>query len=345
MNYQKRIRHVRYWAALCAGGVLLILGGCSKKEAESNRVSAPGTAGSKMPAGNGLRKTWGLRVKDRPGTVFHVEYSDKTNVVDMQTVARTFRGVSEDHSIFIFEDSPELRQKLVPGKFVLFEGLDLRKVDALAVDGKKLVVGTETAPLKEALKNANVQWNVPVDWDELFGQLGARRDVKPESNPWALGRLPDTLWDMIQPTAYATFTNTEMEGEVEIADTDFNTWKCHYHFTRQPGFSSSKYFPKPSLTGAGVDIDVQLDREGKGMSVGIHMKGHLTKFEQISSILMADGSIQHAYYKNVGMHGNMDLDWEISTTENQTSMHEVRFKLPGKITIPLMEFDLPMSIQ
>lgn len=343
---------------LAIGAIMMPLAACnrSKIEAGSQGGSPQGASVQSLATTPGIRKTWGLRVKDQPGTVFHVEYSDRTSVVDFATVARTLRGVSQDHRIFIFEDSPQLRSKLIPGNFVLFQGLDLRKVDALAVDGKKLIVGTETAPLNEALKKADIQWKVPVRFDQLFAQLGGQGKVA-GAPPYGMGpgNYAQGLLNFLQPTVYAGFSNTEVEGEVEIPDNDFSTWKCHYHFTRQPEQQTKSVWQSPpsqfwnkvgnAITGQGLDFDIQLEREGKGMTAGINLKGHLTDFEQVSSILMADGAFQHAYFKNVGLHGSADLEWEVASTESQSSMKEIRFKLPTKIAIPLMEFDLPMSLE
>jgi hypothetical protein len=330
MGAQTPIRALYRSAAWVALAVLpLPLVSCNKSKSSDTASTANQTHSTQATPGPG--KTWGLQVMNQPGTLVHVEYSDKTFIVDRATVARALRGVTEDHRIFLFEDSPELRQKLVPGKFVLFEGLDLRKVDALAVDGKNLVVGTETAPLREALKNAQLQWSVPVDFDDLFNQLAAEPNPS-EAPPYgtSLGDSLSRWWNL--PTVYAGFTNREIEGEVEITDSDFATWKVHYHYTRNPDRS--------------MELDVQLHREAKGLNAGIRIKSHLTKFTQVSSILMSDGEFRHAYYKNVGLHGTVDLSWEVSTSENKTPMNEVRFKLPGKISIPLVEeTGLPMSLQ
>ncbi len=338
--------------------VLMPLGACNRfrSEAEAGGRGGQQSAMPSLTTTPGVRKTWGLRVADQPGTVFHVEYSDRTSVVDFATVARTLRGVSQDRRIFIFEDSPDLRRKLIPGNFVLFQGLDLRKVDALAVDGKNLIVGTETAPLREALKKADIQWKLPVRFDQLFAQLGGQGKVAGAMpSPMGMPDFAHGFWNFLQPTVYAGFSNTEVEGEVEIPDNDFSTWKCHYHFTRQPEQQIKSVWQSPpsqfwnkvgnAITGQGLDFDIQLEREGRGMTAAIKLKGHLTDFEQVSSILMADGAFQHAYFKNVGLHGSADLDWEVASTEGQSSMKEIRFKLPAKIAIPLMEFDLPMSLE
>jgi hypothetical protein len=312
-------------AAIGLAVALASLTNCSRKSSGTPGLTSQSTA----DAGHGR---WALHVMNQPGNVFHVEYSDKTVVVDRQTVSQSLRGYSEDHTIFIFQDSPTLRQKLAPKQIVLFEGLDLRRVDALAVDGDKLVVGTEPAPLREALKNAEMRWSVPVDFKEISDQRAAElRRLQAPPSKFALWNSVSHWWSAREQKVYAS-SSGELEGEKEIEDTDFATWKIKYHHI----FNNSDH---------SLDIDLQLHREAPGMNAEIAAKGHMTKFTQTSSILMADGEFKQATFKNVGLHGNVNFHWELSTSESKTSMNEVRLKLPGKISVPLDFTGLPMSLQ
>jgi hypothetical protein len=318
---------------LSVGIFLLALAGCHKNKSGTATATLDHDENrSQSSAGvSGLRKTWGMHLMNQPGTVFHVEYSDNTIILDAQTVAQALRGFSEDHNIFLFADSPSLRQKLVPGKIVLLDGLDLRKVDALAVDGPNLIVGTETAPLREALKNAQIQWSTPVDFKELYDQVAEERRLReaPRSH-FALLESLSNRWNALEPKVYANASG-ELEGEKEIEDSDFATWKFKYHHIFNADHT--------------LDVDLQLHREAPGLNAEIHAKAHLSKFTQTASILMADGQFKSSSYKNVGLHGTVDFNWEISTSESKTSMNEVRLKLPGKISVPLEFTGFPMSLQ
>ena len=309
---------------------LLALAGCSSCNRSNSGAAASGGQ-IQLPTPH-PRKTWSIHVKDRPDTVFHVEYADNTVVVDSQTVAQALRGFSADHDIFLFADSPALRQKLTPGKIVLFQGLDLRKVDALAVDGPNLIVGTEIAPLTQALKNAQIQYSVPVDFKDLYDQVAdERRPVEAPPSRFALFNRLSNWWDAHEPKVYAGEPN-ELEGEKEWEDTDFATWKLKYHHI----FNDSDH---------SLDVNLQLHREARGLNAEIDAKAHLTKFTQTSSILMADGQFKAATFENTGLHGKVNFDWAVTTSEAKTSMNEVRVKLPGKISVPLDFTGLPMSLQ
>jgi hypothetical protein len=334
---------VRPTALLVSGALLLALAGCKGKKdvaaisASSGQSQGQSQRGSQNTAEiPGLRQTWELHPMEQPGSVFHVEYSPDTSIVDVATVGRMLRGVSEDHSIFLFEDSPELRSKLIPGKFVLFEGLDLRKVDALAVDPKtkNLIVGTERAPLREALKNAQVQFKVPVNFNELFKQQAAEFKHPNVLTPqFALGDSVLYWWNSLNPVVHGDMSNSNMQGEIEISDSDFATWKVHYHFYCPPEDASN------------LHLDVQLAREANGLNVELSAKGQVSNFIQQTSMLIAQNGVMHFQMSDINLHGNEDFDWTIKSSENKTPMNEVRLKLPGKISIPLAEFELPMSLQ
>jgi hypothetical protein len=277
----------------------------------------------------GMRKTWGLH--PMPGSVFHIEYSPDTAIVDLATVGRTLRGVSADHSIFLFENAPDLRAKLIPGKFVLFEGLDLRKVDALALYKGQLVVGTEKAPLSQALKSAQMQLKTAVNFGDLLKQFAA------EQHPDAPSPFRDPLhywWNAVQPVAYADVAPHSMEGEFEYADTDFAVWKIHYHF----------YVP-----GAGekMHLDLQMTREANGLNVELNPKFEISNFIQQWAMNLNNGHIS-GDFRQLNFDTDVDYEWTIKTSENKTPMNEVRFKIPwpAQIRIPLMEETmLPMSVQ
>src|SRR5579872_3023560 len=331
-NYKPRdiVRVIPACAALIVISFAVL--GCSKKSAGANA-----SGGETTPAGHrtvpGMRKTWGLHAM--PGSVFHVEYSPDTSIVDLATVGRTLRGVSADHRIFLFEDSPELRAKLIPGKFVLFEGLDLRKVDALAIDPKtkNLIVGTETAPPNQALKNADIQWKTAVDFGELFSQLAAQSTSTEGQPNWLTQLASPSAWlDWLQPTVHAEISSDRIEGDVPVTADDFVTWNIHYLYTQNPDHS--------------LNLDLHIVRQANGLDADLSIKGKVSRFiQQVSFELTPEGNMSE-HFKNGDLHGDLDFAWVIRTDANKTPMNEVRLKLPGRVKIPLVNYtELPMSLE
>lgn len=279
----------------------------------------------------GMRKDLAVQPIEQPGSVFHVEYSPDTSIVDLATVGRTLRGVSADHRIFLFADSPELRAKLIPGKFVLFQGLDLRKVDALALYKGQLVVGTETAPLNQALKSAQIQYKTPVNFRDALAERVTEQPAQPQS---PFQQALNSWQNAMDPVVYADMTPHNMEGEFEYADTDFAFLKIHFHF----------YVPGP---GDKMHIDVQMTREANGLNVELNSKSEMSNFVQEWGMNLGRGHLT-LDFRQLNFDTDVDYDWTIKTSENKTPMNEVRFKLPppARIRIPLAEFtELPMSLE
>lgn len=322
--------HLRNLRVLPLAALLITISlvACARKSATGASSNGTELAGTHKTV-PGMRKAWGLHAM--PGSVFHVEYSPDTSIVDLAMVGRTLRGVSADHSIFLFEDSPELRAKLIPGKFVLFEGLDLRKVDALALYKGQLVVGTEKAPLNQALKNAQIQFKTPVNFGDLFQQVAAEQPA--QLPPFVQDPL-HYWWNTLNPVVHADVSAHNMEGEFEYADQDFAVWKIHYHF----------YVPGQ---GEKMHVDLQIKREANGLNVELSPKVEMNNFIQQWAMNLNGGHMV-LDFRQLNFDTDVDYEWVIKTSENKTPMNEVRFKIPwpARITIPLMEETmLPMSVQ
>lgn len=313
----------RVKAGIVALALPVLLAGCSKASPASGTAAAPGpSVRGPVP---GMRRVWGLHMM--PGAVFHVEYSPDTSIVDMATVGRTLRGVSADHSIFLFDNSPELRARLIPGRFVLFEGLDLRKVDALALYKGQLVVGTERAPLNQALKSAHIRFRTPVNFADAAKNMAA-------GEPPGLPDPMRSLLDALQPPAWADLAPHNMEGAFDYADKDLAAWKIHYHF----------YVPDQ---GGKMHLDLGIKREANGLNVELNPKVEINNFIQEWAMDLNGGHVV-LDFRQLNFDTDVDYEWTIKTSENKTPMNEVRFKIPppAQISIPLMEETmLPMSLQ
>src|SRR5436305_8233827 len=120
------------------------------------------SATSAMGSGGRINAAWGIDLINAPGTTFQATLADGVERIDAGTVNRTIKGVTRDHDIFIFENVPELRNKLAPGKVVLFEGLAFNRIQAIAIDDSQLIVATQEASLTDLFKDANIQWKVPI---------------------------------------------------------------------------------------------------------------------------------------------------------------------------------------
>src|SRR5579872_741419 len=144
--------------------LIVVLGGCSRKPAglESATASAP--------KGSGDVAVWGIDLSSAPGTKFQATLADGVVQIDAGTVKRTLRGVTRDHDILFFDNVPELRDKLAPGKVVFFQGFTFKRVQAIASDGAQLIVATEPAALTDLFKDANIRWHTSINFRNIYSQ-------------------------------------------------------------------------------------------------------------------------------------------------------------------------------
>src|SRR6202000_39663 len=146
----------------------------------SNHTSAGPTSYTDIAAGIDLSK--------QPDTRYQVTYADGVVLIPADQRGQSLIGANREHDIYIFQNDPELRAKLQPGKVVLFEGLSAKKIQAIAEDGSHLIVGTEDAPLTQIFKDAEIRWKTPINFQEIHNRQAAvltdRRNLALEQRPW-----------------------------------------------------------------------------------------------------------------------------------------------------------------
>ena len=131
--------------------------------------SMPSKDASNVPA-SFTRIGAGVDLSRQTNSRYHVTYADNLVRIPAGTVRNSIIGANRDHDIYIFQNDPELRAKLLPGKVVLFEGLSSKKIQAIAEDGSHLIVGMENASLTEVFKDADIRWNTPINFLEIHNR-------------------------------------------------------------------------------------------------------------------------------------------------------------------------------
>src|SRR5258708_16173969 len=166
---EKRV--VRFGAmGLCAVAIL----GCAGYWA----MNRSGSGGNAQMPGAGAVVGSGTDLTHAPGTIFDVTYTSNTVTVDPATTERTFRGVSPDGQIFVFDNSDEQIKKLEVGSVMLLQGLALKKVTGVETDGDLVVIATQPAALTGAIQNGHIAWDVPIQ----FG--GSSANLRQELPGW-----------------------------------------------------------------------------------------------------------------------------------------------------------------
>jgi hypothetical protein len=132
----------RTWQTMPVICVVLLVAICASSGCrKSTAVAAPSSVGDTSGIGNVADLT------TAPGTVFQVAYTDNTVVIDAATTEKTFRGVSADGQLFVFDNSNEQIKKLAPGSVMLLQGLALKKVVAVEARRRRPSVWSITATI------------------------------------------------------------------------------------------------------------------------------------------------------------------------------------------------------
>jgi len=288
---------------------------CACSRQPSSSVSERAIGPSKLP--------WGIDLTSQPGTTFKATYADNTVRIDHDTVFRTIRGVSSDHSIFIFENRPEVRDKLAPAKVALFEGLSFRKVQAIATNGSDLIVSTEDASFAELFKDADIKWHTPINFREIHARkVRALAALAAPPRFFALDMVPRWL-DSLTPPVYAASEDQE-SGEKEEEG-----WKFKYDYKFNPDR---------------LDFEVTASKAGE-IEAEITGKGYIKNFETSMALTVQNSSTQHFDFSNQNVNGIVDFDWTVGSTDKPKELGEEKLKLPAVMSVPLVAGGVPMTLE
>lgn len=296
---------------------------CSPKPAAPQQ-----TTSQQSPAtGKPMSGSWGIDLTTLPGTRFKATFQDGVVRIDADTVKRTARGVNKDHDIYFFDNEAELRDKLQPGKVVLFEGLTFKRIAAIAIDGSRLIVGTENASLTDLLKDADIEWNAPIHFQELHEQkMRAKAALARASKSWT-----DRGWEVIEPRVYADEGAPEApeEKEEEGWDTKF-----------QPKFSPDR-----------LDFKVDIKRKGglfgiADIDADLSGAGYIQNFETSLNMAVNGGNMSRFDFSNKNVNGTVDFDWTIGVPGDKPKVTgEERINLPSLMKTPLIVGGIPFTLE
>lgn len=305
---------------LACAGLLLI--SCRNKPGDSKVAALPTVAGAAAPAGGGsapaaiLEMPAGIDLMKQPGTRYNVTYAPDVVHVSAATVKRYLIGVNRDHDIYVFNDSPELREKLKPGNVVLLEGVNVKTILAIANDGPHLIVGTEQAPLSRLFKNADIRWHTPVNFLEIHNrqaQALAGRNA-------ARMRNPVLSWLSPRPV----FAGTEAKEEEEEG----------WHIKHEMDFSPDK-----------VDFQVDLTRVGSTLDANITGKGYVQNFESSLALTVNNGQVDRFDFSNHNVNGIIDFNWTIGSPGKPPELGEEKLKLPALMSVPFYLGPMPFTLE
>jgi hypothetical protein len=284
---------------------LAALSGCSPRAADSYATELPVYDIAKLP-----------------GSVFQVNWSGDTVVIDPPTVRKALRGISPDHMFFLFDSSSEPIRRLAPGKIVFLQGLALRKVVRVTpAGGSQVEVETQSASLADAISEGTVKFNYPV----RFGSRGVHgRLTAPGTGPFP------GLSFFSPPSVFAD----PGDAPTTLNET-FGDWKCSIVAT--PSFDR-------------VEINSTFTRQVQNITFVLTASGYLANFETTYDLVVKDrGNWKFLDWTNKNMNGALTFAFSsyYDGTGPMTGEQRLSFTIPASIApVPasLSLAGLPISV-
>jgi hypothetical protein len=256
----------------------------------------------------------GIDLSKQPDTRYQVTYADGLVRIVADKVRQSLIGANRQHDIYIFQNDPELRANLQPGKVVLFEGLSAKKIQAIAEDGSHLIVGVEDAPLTQIFKDAEIRWKTPINFLEIHNRqakvLTERRNVASQQHSWP--------WLSPPPVLAAEDKEEDEEG---------------WHIKHDVTFSPDK-----------VDFQVELTRSGD-LDATISGKGYIKNFQSTLALSINNSQVSQFDFSNKDMNGTVDFNWTVGAPGKPPQFGEEKLMLPALMSVPLYLGAMPFTLE
>jgi hypothetical protein len=303
----------RTFFILLLASLLALTAACTRKE------SSPGGSESRMQGRDIPANAFDLApdLTTLPGTVFHVTYTDKVVKMEQATFRKTIRSISSDNNIFVFDASSDEANRLSEGSILFVPGVALRRVVVKAKQDNYVVLGTEIAPLAEAIKDGQIKWDVPVKFDEVWQrQQRAALTAPPNFGPL------QSFSDLLNGTVYAA-------GGINLTGED-GGWKYQISAGPQPGK---------------ITLDMNVSKQYSGMIIKVDGSGSVQNFDSSVGLDIQNSVLKDFDFSNKNMNGTMNFNWEAARDEAGVAATEEKIKLPTSFTIPLPVGGIPFSLE
>jgi hypothetical protein len=296
---------------LCITLVLAILGsGCTKESTSIHqRASQRFTSFVNHAASRGK-------------IIYDVKYQPGTVVFDEPATERAFRSVSADGSTFTLDAAEPAVRQLKEGSVLFLYGVALRKVTKLKSQGSKVAVTTTQAELTDAIKDGNIQWNVPLDFT-----VGATSVLRKTKTSWVPHIFAEPVYAAESPASGVSFEGT---------------------FSPPPPLSPFDYDIKFIPEGESrlkLDIDAKTADLG-GAVVELKGDGYLEHLGALGKILISNGKLDAMDFSAEGFNGKAIFTWTAQQQYLPTVVKQVKLKIPGATwKYPLVIGGLPFVFE
>ncbi len=283
------------WAALLVSPVWLT--SCSK-----NRATAGSAAGVSVPGTPSQFYT-------PQGAVYDVKYTDNTVRVDLPTIQKALKSVSDDGRVVIFDASDSRLGGLKEGKVLFLEHLGVRRIIGVQKQGSQIAIATDSAALTDFIQDGRIEFSAPMDFHAPHAEVTQPfRGVRPLSNVWNWTRTPGIVYADVGEACgnpEESRAGLQLKGEVD-------SWEFEVEGEPEAGnllfcFNAIK---KLASLSASVKAKGELEHINTAFKAVIH-GGKMDDFEYSSPI-----------------EGKLKVTWAALTSSAGAGIGEGRLKFP-----------------
>jgi len=244
---------------------------------------------------------------------FTATWKPDTVVLDDATVKSALRNPMTADGIYLFDPTLSQVAAMKPGQALVLTGVDLVKVDSVAVQSDAIVVTTEPASLLDAATDANVSWDIGADMANGPGSVPEAYvpGLRLESDPQPACDPTGDAGPCTPSLSFSGMIGNLATQQVVTFGTD----------------GSMKMVASFTLTETATD----------GFALSAKFTATLKSFRHTGSVVIMGGVVQQA---SIALN-DIDIDLDIQLNALNLGVSDGDFNLPLAITFPFSLGPIP----
>jgi hypothetical protein len=314
--------HASRWIVTVLISSILLMG-CSK----------PTPSTPLLTTSNGI-KTEQIRqylqnAEETPASKFEVKWHPDVVAISRDAAIKSLMAINRSGSDFLFANSEPALAQLGPHKILFIWGIAIRRVVSLQTQGNYTIVHTQAVPLNEAMTDADIQFNAPLNFKHAY--TGTHAVPKPPVNQTSglfmhaayadePPELPSDSADEadmpdVEPTATSTYAGKAGDFDYEVAYS-INGDKLDFDLELRKSANDGAGDVSKSLA-ENKSKEVEVVNSAIAMSKGLFSQG----YDDLDIRLKANGHL-------AGISGNdvMNIGSKISIVDSKVQLLNTDFK-------------------
>jgi hypothetical protein len=286
---------LRTGAVVLSAGLCLLLNACysCSRKPPAGGVGS-GAASTAAPAG----------FYTPPGAVFQATYTKNTVRLDLPTVQKTLRSVSQDARVFLFDDSDPRIEQLTKGKVMFLEHLGARRIVNTQKQGSQIALLTEPAALTDFIEDGRIEFKAPIN----FRRVRAQNAAPPENGGFVGG-----LQGWFGPLAVVHAGEEENKTSIGLhTKGEVNSWQ--FEVEGEP-------------EGDGFSLSLTAIKKLHGFGASIKAKGDVSHIATAFKAVIHGQKMEEFAY-DTPLEGKLHVGWAALTEGENEGIGEARLKLP-----------------